>query len=284
MQHSGFFESEYDAESQSYDREYLAEQFAQYFSLFIGNGVFISPADQLKVIAGEGLKVIVTEGWAFINGLWYHNDADLELNVTPNTESFSRTDSVMCRLNTAEREITSIVLSNETDVTRDGNYYDLKLAEISIAVASTAITTEMITDTRMNESVCGFVKGLVDVVSTEELFNQYDAAFSAWFERIKGQLSTDAAGNLQNQIDIINGTVVSQWLESESFIFGGNRFLDSSGIVVDAQGRTLENELTQLNSSITEKLGDLKLVALTQAEYDALETKDTNTLYFIKSE
>lgn len=36
--------------------------------------------------------------------------------------------------------------------------------------------------------------------------------------------------------------------------------------------------------SITEKLGGLNFVVLTQAEYDELETKDANTLYFIKSE
>jgi hypothetical protein len=38
---------------------------------------------------------------------------------------------------------------------------------------------------------------------------------------------------------------------------------------------------TQLEEAITERLGSLKLVVLTQSQYDALSTKDANTLYFI---
>ena len=68
METSGFFEAEWNEQTSSYDLEYLAEQFANYFSLFIGNGVFGSPTNQLKVSAGDGLTVKVSKGWCFING------------------------------------------------------------------------------------------------------------------------------------------------------------------------------------------------------------------------
>lgn len=49
----------------------------------------------------------------------------------------------------------------------------------------------------------------------------------------------------------------------------------------------LETSLSEANQKITaleSALGGLKLVQLTQSEYDALTTKDANTLYFIKEE
>ena len=64
----------------------------------------------------------------------------------------------------------------------------------------------------MDESVCGWVTGVVKQLDTTTLFNQfeayfaefkasYEADFETWFETIKGQLSEDAAGKLQLQLD-----------------------------------------------------------------------------------
>ena len=46
---SGFFNAEEQADG-SYDREYFAQQFAYYFALFIGNGVFFPDAGKLQVV------------------------------------------------------------------------------------------------------------------------------------------------------------------------------------------------------------------------------------------
>lgn len=40
---------------------------------------------------------------------------------------------------------------------------------------------------------------------------------------------------------------------------------------------------TGIVETLMSQLGSLRLVTLTQEEYDALETKDPNTLYFIKA-
>ena len=71
---SGFFNAEIDSNGQ-YDRTYKAEQFAEYFSAFIGNGVYITPASQLKVIpVGNELAIYISVGNAYINGYFYAND------------------------------------------------------------------------------------------------------------------------------------------------------------------------------------------------------------------
>ena len=66
---SGFFNAEV-LEDGSYDRVYTAESFAQYFSQFIGNGVYANPATQLQVtqLSTPAMGARVTAGNAFING------------------------------------------------------------------------------------------------------------------------------------------------------------------------------------------------------------------------
>ena len=75
MEKSSFFNAELI--NGEYDRVYGAEDYARYFSSFIGNGVFPNPSDNLKVIAdGKDMKIIIKAGKAWINGYYYENDDD----------------------------------------------------------------------------------------------------------------------------------------------------------------------------------------------------------------
>lgn len=198
---SGFYDAE-ELVSGEYDREYVSEQFAQYFALFIGNGVFASPTNQLKVVAGEGMNIVVKEGWAFIRGRWYHNDSDLVIPVPPNTTAATINSGVFVQHSQSDRDIHSIIATGRTTPDREAPYWELKIAELQIPTGTTAITDAMITDTRTDESVCGFVKGLLQgVIPTADLFAQYDAIFMDFYNRMKDQLSEDAAGHLQIEID-----------------------------------------------------------------------------------
>ena len=98
---SGFFEAKWDDTIDNgdgtygnWDRRYLADNFADYFKTFIGNGVFVSPTNQLKVSSGSGMNLVVAAGWAFIKGYWYHNDADKTI-VVP--DFFARIECVFGR-------------------------------------------------------------------------------------------------------------------------------------------------------------------------------------------
>lgn len=203
----------YDAEELidgSYDREYVAQQWADYFKLFIGTGVFASPTNQLKVVAGEGMNIVVKEGWAFIEGRWYHNDSDLVLAVQPNTTASTITSGVFIQADSSDRVIKAVVATGRTTPDRESPLYELELAQIQLATGTTAITNAMITDMRTDESVCGFVKGLLEgVIPTADLFLQFQTQFNTWFEQIRGQLDEDAAGHLQNEIDDLNENVTS---------------------------------------------------------------------------
>ena len=202
---SGFFDA--TETGGSYDKVYYAQDFANYFKLFIGNGVFVNPTNQLKVVAGTGLKAIVKEGWAFINGYWYHNENDMELDISLNPSGNARTDSIVVQLDETAGVAKVVKKEGQTSITQGSPIHELKLAEITVAVAASSITDANIRDTRSDESVCGFVKSTVENLATEDLFNQFQSAFEQWFESIKNKLDGDTAGNLQNQIDgIIDGT------------------------------------------------------------------------------
>lgn len=201
---SGFFESEMDS-AQQYDREYYASQFAKYFSLFIGNGVFANPTDQLKVVpATLGLSVNVKAGYAFINGYWYENSASKQLNFSGNYGSANRIDCVKARFNIVTRSITVDYYEDTTAINRTDDIYDLKLAEITVPPNASSLTDANIKDTRANTSVCGFVANMVQILDTKDLFAQYDKMFQDWFANIQNQLDGDVAANLQKQIGTIS--------------------------------------------------------------------------------
>ena len=61
-EYSGFFNAE--LVNGEYDRTYLAETFAKYFSLFVANGVFPNPSDGIQVFENTtpDMNVLVLPG------------------------------------------------------------------------------------------------------------------------------------------------------------------------------------------------------------------------------
>ena len=186
-----------------YDRTYDASDFADYFSKFIGNGVFINPADQLKVVAKSGLTVTVKKGSAFIDGYWYELTEDMDVTFSPNATAYSINNIVCCTLNKSERKISINKKEAVSSIlpVNDGTIHELVLASITLGVGVSVISDAVITDRRPEDEYCGFVKGVVEDIETTYLFLQFETAFNEWFDTVKGQLDEDVAGNLQNQIN-----------------------------------------------------------------------------------
>lgn len=249
MESSGFFDAVLDSETEEYDRVYVAEQFANYFKLFVGNGVFVSPANQLKVIAGTGLNVVVKAGWAFINGFWYHNDSDYSIALASNSAGSNRVDSIVLRMSQTNRSVNLVSLTGSTEIIRGETTYDIKLAEIIVRPSATSILDADITDTRPNESVCGFVKGLVEVVSTEDLFLQFNSAFNAWFDNVKDQVTGDLAIRLQQEFVELNEDV------QEYYEHATEMQQEANDIIEDLAGRDFilveDRTLTFVNNVCT---------------------------------
>lgn len=246
---SGFFDAVYNESTDSYDLEYLAAQFAAYFALFVGNGVFGSPTNQLKVSSGDGMTIKISPGWAFINGYWYHNDEELVLSVASNLGTSSRSDAVLCRWDAGSRRISAVVQVGSTEVTRDGSYYDLKLAEIFVPAGATYVPQSNITDTRMNESVCGLVTHILEVQTTADLFAQYEAIFNDWFDSVKNQVTGDLAIKLQTEFTELNEKVDGYQQNTEDMVTQYKSDMSTAYT-------QFKNEVTQSNSSFQQNMSN----------------------------
>lgn len=215
MERSSFFNAELKGEE--YDRVYLAEDYARYFASFIGNGIFPTPSTNLQVTAdGTTMNIILKQGKAWINGYFYENTEDLILSIDVADGVLNRIDRVVVRLDFINREIKTYVKKGAfasspvtPNLTRNADMYELGIADIRINKGVTKIVQADITDLRQNNNYCGLVAGVVQQIDTTNLFTQFQSSFDIWFEHIKGQLSTDQAGNLQNQIDLMNNNKIN---------------------------------------------------------------------------
>ena len=202
----------------TYDRIYNAEDVTSYLDLIVGNGVFPDPSTQLQVRASSGMDVIVGAGFGWINGHKMVNTADYTLTVEDSDVLLNRIDAVIFYVDHNTRSMgidikTGTVASSPVApaLQQDDDRYELCLAQISVPKQAEEITTAMITDTRGNSSLCGYVQGLIQQVDTTTLWEQQQAAFDTWFEAVKQQFRSGLS------IRKYDGVYVTQQANEASF-------------------------------------------------------------------
>lgn len=166
MEKYGFFNAVVTADGK-YDRSYLAEDFANYFSSFITNGVFEELGGKLEVVVDNGMSIVVKKGVAWINGYRYENDSDLSITLDSADGTQSRIDSIVVRLDITNREIKIHVKKGSLStspitpaITRNNDIYELQLATVRVLANTAVLTQSMITDTRNDDIVCGWVTSI----------------------------------------------------------------------------------------------------------------------------
>ncbi|MCD3217824.1 hypothetical protein G8S55_11410 [Clostridium botulinum C] len=192
MEKSGFFNAMKVGDT--WDRIYKAENFAEYFASFIGNGVFPNPATGLQVKETSKMQIVIKAGKAWINGFIYINTEDLILDIDVADGVLHRIDKVVLRYDVAKREIRVVVKKGEFNskptapaITRNADMYELGLADITVNAGAIKISQADITDLRLNKEMCGIVHGVVDQVDTTAIFNQ----FESWYSTTKDNYDKD---------------------------------------------------------------------------------------------
>ncbi|MBD5145635.1 MAG: hypothetical protein HDT21_07000 [Ruminococcus sp.] len=178
---SGFFNSYLG------DRKYSAEDWADYFRQFIGNGVYANPATSMQVQAAGGLTVRVAAGSCFINGYTGYSDGSDVLKLQYGG-TYPRIDRVVIRLDMTTRSIyPAVIMGNEAetpvppDIIRKASVYDLCAAEITVGANVTEIQQSDIADKRFDADVCGIVAGLIEQIDADEYISQMQFAYEvAW--------------------------------------------------------------------------------------------------------
>lgn len=190
------------------DRIYDADSFSEWLNKFFTTGVFNG---ELEVTADSGMAVTVASGYANINGKVRFFEQSQTFTLDPASGVYPRVDSIVVRLDTTNRMITTEYVKGDysgnnpqpTEPTRTGGLYEIVLAQIYVSAGATQILTNDITDTRADDSVCGWVTSTVEGVPMDQIVSQMQAQFLTWFDEMKDQLSEDAAGHLQQEIDAI---------------------------------------------------------------------------------
>lgn len=162
-EHYRFFNS--DEEDQ---RVYDAGDFAEYFETLINSGVWAEELNALQVSGHGGeMKSIVHTGKAFIDGHFYYNDADLEVEHATADVTHDRLDRVVLRLdlNANERSLkvavktgTPSATPSPPSVTRTQLVREYSLAQVLVRAGQSYIEVEDVTDDRGDESVCGYAR------------------------------------------------------------------------------------------------------------------------------
>ena len=201
--------------AKDHDRQYDAVQLSSIFDGLINDGIYATIGDAFVITAGSNMSVTVGTGRAWFNHTWTYNDAKLILTI-PNSEVLlDRYDAVVLETNDADdvransiKVISGVAASSpkKPDLTNDTHTHQYPLAYIKVPANSTSVSQANI-ENCIGTSACPFVTGIVDTIDATTLFKQWNSEFDIWFDGMKGQLSTDAAGNLQIQINALKNTI-----------------------------------------------------------------------------
>lgn len=200
--------------SENNDRLYDADSMTLWLKKFFTTGVF---QDECQVTSVGGMVVQMGTGYANMDGKVRNFDTVTEFTVSPANSRYPRIDAIVIERNDTNREITAKYVegeySGQTPVAptpvRSGGVYQIIVATILVQSGAVSLTQADITDTRPDGTVCGWVTGTVDELDLEQILSQSEEKFGQWFEHIKGQLDTDVAGHLQNEIDELNEQLTS---------------------------------------------------------------------------
>lgn len=161
------------------DYDFDAADVAAYLA-GLTSGVF-SSAEDFPVTAAGGLKVTVGAGRG-----WVHPSRFTGYSITKRETdtltmpladpSLPRIDRIVMRYDAGARAASLQVLQGTASstptapaISRTELIYDLCLAEIARPAGSTSISTGQITDTRLDEALCGIVRDSVTGIPTDEL-------------------------------------------------------------------------------------------------------------------
>lgn len=187
--------------SKDHDRKYNARHWADYFAPLFKSGVFNG---DLQVTANDDMTITINKGYAWIDGYAYHLTEPITVDLETASGNMNRVDNIKIRLDLTNRWIkhaedtgnyySGAAIPKDPEVT--ATIHDLIIARVNVAAGTTAITQDMITDTRMDDTLCGWVCGAVDQID----FSQIYAQFNKYFEKQKTKIAFDVE-DFEEEID-----------------------------------------------------------------------------------
>lgn len=188
------------------EREYSADEFAEYFRQLVTSGIF-NGGENLRVITdGTNMTIKIQEGYAWLEGYLYKIDTEaLALTLDSADPTLNRIDRIIIRLDKTldNRYVKAFVLKGNPagdpiapSLTRDENIYEISLAQIEVLAGKSFIGEAEITDERFDGNVCGIVNSLIKV-DTQHLIDRFEDEWQTWYNGIKDETFVPI-GNLKD--------------------------------------------------------------------------------------
>ena len=206
---SGFFNS------LNHDRVYDADDINSIFDGIITDGVFGNIGKRFVVTPGSGMSVNIGTGKARFHQIFVENDANLVLQVSQSDVLLNRIDAVVIRVDrTMNGRIGNIVIVKGSPsqnpaaptLSNDNQIWDMPIAYVNVKANANKINFSDI-QYLVGRNTTPLITAPMQTLNVESYVNNMEEQFSDWFSDVKGKLSTDAAGNLQNQINTIKPKV-----------------------------------------------------------------------------
>ncbi len=206
---SGFFNS------LNHDRVYDADDINSIFDGIITDGVFGNIGRKFIVTPGSGMTVNVGTGKARFHQIFVENDANLVLQIPQADVLLNRIDAVVIRVDrTMSGRTGNIVVVKGTPsqnpiapvLSSDKQIWEMPIAYINIKANANVINSSDI-QYLVGRNSTPLITAPIQTINLESYVSYLESQFTEWFSIIKGKLSTDAAGNLQNQINTLKPKV-----------------------------------------------------------------------------
>lgn len=200
---SGFFNSV------NGDRLYNAVQISKIFEGLITDGVYASVGNKLAVQPNSGMTIQIATGRGWFGGHWANNDSEYTLTVAESDVVLKRYVAVCIKVDDTDAVRDAVPYLKYGDfatnpvkptMTRTETVKEYCLAYIYIGAGVSEIKASDIEDTRANESLCGWVTGLIEQLSSATLFEQFTAIFNDWFNGLVDMLNEDVEAMLVNAL------------------------------------------------------------------------------------
>lgn len=240
---SGFFNSK------GLDRTYTAENFTEYFSSIICNGILDTYGQNFKLTAAaNGLKVILGTGKAWINGHYFINDARHTIDLTEcQDESLPRYVAISILLDTSE-SVRSVSLEITPGTPAESpslpsfpsneNQTRLLMYAVRLNVGATSLTERDWYDYREDSNVCGYCRCILSKCKVTEMQSQLAqilAEISGYNRAIEDL--TNKVEMLQTRVDDLTGDIIETGEIGENAYFvlysNGRLLLRGSGATYD---------------------------------------------------
>ena len=211
---SGFFNSV------NGDRLYNSDQMSAIFEGLITDGVYESVAEKLAVQPNSGMTIQIATGRGWFGKRWVNNDSEYIMKLENSDVILNRYAAVVIKVDSSDSVRNAVPYIKYSEfatkpvkpaMTRTETVKEYCLAYVYIAAGVSEIKASAIEDTRANESVCGWVTGLITQLSTSTLFAQYDAifkefmtqetsTFTEWIEGLQSTIDENVATKLTNAL------------------------------------------------------------------------------------